>query len=292
MSALRRRLSRRCALATAVLGVALAAAAPSRADRVVLLNGQVFEDVSTSSDDEVVRIHLGGGALVLPKSQVASVEPGSSTVEDYRVRAEELRRDPDASAARWLELARWSRSRGFLFGAREAGLAAAELDPKLAGLEPILRPLGYEIDPESGRWYPYEEAMRRRGWVLDGDDWVPPSVAAARAEERLAAREERRRASEAARLDRLATLTELRLVTDLAEPEPQPQPVFPWWWTWGAWGAPIVVAPWPPAGEPEPPKPGPSPDPGASPSPSRSHHGEREMIRRQPGSVLPVGSGG
>jgi hypothetical protein len=240
--------------------------------------------VSAIADGAVVRIHLGGGSLVLPRDQVTSIESGPSTVEEYRLRAQELRGDPAAAAARWLELARWARARGFDFGARDAALAAADLDPRLEGLDPLLRALGYELDEKSGRWFPYEEAMRRRGWVQDGVDWVPAQVAAARAEERRAVREASRREAEAARLDRLAALTEMKLVSDLAEPGLQP---VPWWLTFGAWGAPVV---WFPAPVPQLP-PG---DPGSGPVPApaapqpRDHRGERELLRRPPWSLEPI----
>lgn len=266
----RRSTSRLRPLAALAAAVALAPP-PAAADRVVLANGQVFEDVTAEVRESNVAIGIGGGALTLPKDQVASVEPGPSTLEEYGRRAAQLRARGGA-ASDWLELGRWARGRGFGFGAREAGLAAAERDPALAGLDTLLHALGYERDAASGGWFPYAEAMRRRGWVEDGDEWVPAAVAEARQRARAEASAERRRAAEADRLDRLATLAELRLTRELAQPEP------PAWGLsyWPLWGVPVVV--------PAPTQPGPPPAPERRPG-GHTHNG---ILDRQPGSLIPI----
>ncbi|MBZ0089289.1 MAG: hypothetical protein K8H90_02810, partial [Thermoanaerobaculia bacterium] len=86
---LRPRTSRSTFLGFAGLALAgvLVAARPAAADRVVLVNGQVFEDVATELRGSSLAIRIGGGALVLPGDQVARVEPGPSTLEEYGRRA-------------------------------------------------------------------------------------------------------------------------------------------------------------------------------------------------------------
>lgn len=260
-------------------GALLLLAPPTSADRVVLVNGKVFEDVTAEIRETTVAIQIGGGALTLAKDQVASIETAPSTAAEYERRGAALRARGGA-ANEWLELARWARGRGFGFGAREAALAAAEIAPRLAGLEPLMRSLGYEWDEATGGWFPFAEAMRRRGWVEDGDEWVPAEVAEARQRARAEASAERRRAAEAARLERLTTLAELQLTRELARPEP-PAWGYPYW---PVWGVPIVApGPIPPRPQPGP---GPEPPPQLAPRPGRSTH--NGILDRQPGSLIPV----
>ncbi len=268
------------ALTAACLGVA-----PLAADRVVLVNGRVFEDVSAEVRAEGVTIAVGGGALTLARDQVASIESGPSTLAEYRLRAEALRRKATARAADWLDLARWARARACDFGAREAALTAAALDPELAGLGGLLRNLGYEQADPGGAWLPFEDAMRRRGWVEEGGEWVSAAVAEARETARREQREERRRAAEAARLDRLAALTEARLAADLAQPQP-PYATDYGGWGYPAWGYPVwVPRPGHGGGPDRPPAPSPSPLPARPP---QSQPTTNSILSGQAGVPVPV----
>ena len=218
-------------------------AVPVLADDVYLTNGRKFEGVVAETTDSQVRIQMQGGTLSLPKSQVLRVETGDSSLAEFLHRREALKKAPVASAKDWLELARWTRSQGLGQATREAALAAAVLEPRLEGLAPILRGYGYVLDEQLDRWVPYEESMRRRGFVLANGEWITREEYAvrmhAREEEdarRRAVWEERARAS---REDRLAALTELTLSRDLARPAPPPYPVYanPFY------GTPVVVFP-------------------------------------------------
>lgn len=267
------------ALLTAGLG-----AAPLAADRVVLVNGRVFDDVTAEVRAEGVTIAVGGGALTLSRDQVASIESGPSTLAEYRSRAEALRGKATTTAEDWLELARWARARGCDYGAREAALAAAGIAPELAGLSGLLRDLGYEQEAPGGAWLPFEDAMRRRGWVEDGADWVPAAVAEAREKARREAREERRRAAEAARLDRLAALTEARLAADLAQR--QPAESWPWGWGYPVWGYPVQVPrPGHGGGPDRPAAPAPLPSPVRSP---QSQPTTNSILSGQPGGQVAI----
>jgi hypothetical protein len=218
-------------------------AVPLFADDVYLTNGRKFEGVVAETTDSQVRIQMQGGTLSLPKSQVLRVETGDSSLAGYLRRKEALKKNPAASAADWLELARWARSQGLGQATREAALTAAALDPRLEGLAPILRGYGYVLDEQLDRWVPYEESMRRRGFVLANGQWITREEYAAklraREEEesvRRAAWEERARA---AREDRLAALTELTLTRELTRPAAPAYPVYanPFY------GMPVVVIP-------------------------------------------------
>lgn len=287
-------LRRPLAAACAAFAIAGSSATCLHADRVVLTNGRIFEDIDAVVKETTVEIRLGGGVLSLPRDQVRSVEPGPSAVADYAERAARLRAGPVATAGDWLELARWSRSRGFDFGAREAALAAAELDPDLAGLAPLLRALGYERESDQGRWLPYTEAMRRRGWVEDGGEWVPAAVATARAEERRAQFEERRRRQEAARLERLAALAEIRVAQEVARAAAPPPPPLVIWGVpaylpiyWGQQpGGPPPASPPAADGAGSPPR-----HADRRPPPARTS-GSEGILGRQPGSLIPLPPGG
>ncbi len=237
-------------------------AVPVFADDVYLTNGRKFEGVVAETTETQVRIQMQGGTISLPKSQVLRVETGDSSLAGYLRRRGELKKSPSAGAADWLELARWAQSQQLAQATREAALTAATLNPRLEGLAPLLRGYGHVLDEQLDQWIPYGESMRRRGFVLSNGNWITREEYAlkVRAHEeqeaqRRAAAEERARA---ARLDRLAALTELSLTRELARPPAPSYPVYgnPFY------GAPIVVIPgvWVPH-DPHPPKAPPKPDP-------------------------------
>jgi hypothetical protein len=218
-------------------------AVPVSADDVYLANGRKFEGVVAETTDSQVRIQMQGGILSLPRSQVLRVETGDSSLAGYLRRREALKKNPAASASDWLELARWARGQGLGQATREAALAAAVLEPKLEGLAPILRGYGYVLDAQLDRWLPYEESMRRKGFVLSSGQWITREEYAAKvrvweeeSSRRHAAWEER---SRAAREDRLAALTELTLTRELTRPAAPVYPIYanPFY------GTPVVVVP-------------------------------------------------
>lgn len=198
-------------------------AVPVLADDVYLANGRKFEGVIAETTDSEVRIQMQGGVLSLPLTQVARVEKGESSLAEYLRRKEALQRDPRSLASHWLDLARWAQTQKLQHGTREAALKAAELDPRLDGLGPILRGFGYVYDDQLDRWIPYADSMRRRGFVLANGQWVTRQEheAAVRVQEEEAARRRaaREEAVRVAREDRLAALTELALVREMTDSE-------------------------------------------------------------------------
>jgi len=222
----------------------LLTAVPVFADNVYLANGRKFEDVMAETTDSHVRIHLQGGVLVLPKSQVLRVEAGDSNLGEYLRQKEALKKNPSARAADWVELARWAKSKQLDQATREAALAAAVLDPHAPGLAPILRGFGYVLDEQMDRWVRYEDAMRRKGFVQSNGQWITAEEyrvrARAQADEEARRRADRQEQARAAREERLEVLTELALTRELAQPQ-GPPPYYPGPYT--PWGGSVVLIP-------------------------------------------------
>lgn len=141
----------------AAMLLAAAVAVPAAADDVHLTNGEVFEQVIAVEEADSVRVRLSFGEIVLPRSAVARIERARAPLEEYLERRDALRREPGAGAAEWLELASWASVQGLEHGRREALETAADLDPHLPGLAPAMRRLGYVFDEARDRWRPYEE---------------------------------------------------------------------------------------------------------------------------------------
>lgn len=271
----------------AALLFGLFSVAPVWADTVYLANGRKFENVIAEMTETEVKIRMPGGSLSLPRSHVLRVESSESTFSEYLRRKEAIRRG--ATAADWLELARWARSQGLEQGAREAALAAAHLNPRLEGLAPLLRSHGYVLDEQLDRWIPYADSMRRRGFVLADGQWLSREESEARQrarDEEMARRRAERAATQASQATRAVREVELALASlELRERlQRTEEPV--------AVGWPVYVVPgtWfiPPASpchhcgpKPEPPA-GPQPSPGARPQQPRSHG-----VFHVPGSLLP-----
>ena len=227
----------------AVLFLALLSRAPGFADTVYLTNGRSFEGVIAEMTESEVKISMPGGSLSLPRSHVLRVEKSESDYAEYLKRKAVLQREGDA--ADWLRLARWAKSQGLEQGAREAALAAADLDPKLEGLAPVLRKYGYVLDEQLDRWIPYSDSMRRKGFVDWNGQWISREEHAARQRaqqeemdrqraERAAARAAQ--ATQAAREAELA-LAEIELRERLSRTEAVDSVPY-------ASGIPLYVYPW------------------------------------------------
>src|SRR6185295_3823587 len=158
-----------------------------------------------------------------------------------------LQSSPAAKASDWLELARWAKVHDLESSARESALLAAELDPKVQGLDALLRPMGLVYEEALGRWIPFAESMARRGLVPWNGEWITREEQRARSEEQ--ARRDAVRAQEAAsrRLadaaeamrrteERLAQREELRQLEAERYAALAPVMTFP-----GFWMSPVVV---------------------------------------------------
>ena len=261
----------RVALALLVAGLTTGTLA---ADDVVLTNGETFEGVIAEHEGDHVRIRLEFGELRLPASSVARIEDSRSALSDYLARRRALVAR-SGSAAEWLELARWARSRGLDHSHREALLEAAALDPHLDGLEPAMRLLGYVFDEELDLWIPYEEKMRRAGLVRAGTGWVRPAETRPEPEERDRVEETLSRTVE------ILALAELERETRESRESRSTAATgaIPYGFPVAHFGGYFVAAPTPVPGS------------DAGPAPSAPALPE-DLFRRPPGSLLPVGGAG
>lgn len=250
---------------------------PLAADDVYLKNGRVFEDVVTEVADGSLLVYLPFGEMRLALDAVERIESGASSLATFRERRESLLADASAGAAEWLELAHWGLASGLRHSGREAALVAAELDPAAEGLAEVMRRLDYVLDEHLGRWMPFAESMRLRGFELVDGVWLSPEqrLELARAE---AEAERQREADQERRL----TQAVLALAAAQLASEPEPEVEVP------AWGAGVYASPfvWH--------------QPGFAPHPRPEPHGHRPpasespfaipIEQRQPGSLFPVKS--
>jgi hypothetical protein len=287
---------------TLLLGLSLTGGVVS-ADDVFLKNGRKFEGVIAETTDTQVRIRMQGGVVSLPKSQVLRVEEKDSDLSGYLRRKEALRKSPGASAGDWLELARWAKTQGLEQGAREAALVAAELDPKLEGVEILLRGYKYSFDEHLGRWISYEESMRKRGFVFTQGAWISREELAERARLQRESEAQMAQMREAARAERAARQTEMLLATQTAllqetvrerERERYVDPYAPY----AGYGWPVVVIPgyFPrPSchrGDCNPPGGGHGEGDGGGHHARRPGPTNRSTFTRVPGSLIPGGDPG
>ena len=264
-----------------------------QADVVHLKNGRSMEGVVLEESPDQVMLQLAFGEIGLPRSSISRIERGESALAEYLGQREVLV-EQGATAGEWLALAQWACANHLDHSCREAALMAARFDPGLAGLEPLMQEFGYVFDQQLAIWMPFDEMMRRRGYVQSGDRWLSPTEALAK---RRSQEEEERNRQEQQRQDRLARAVEMMALARLAEAEESrrrleetpPYPVgLP---IYG--GYPIVVPPghWP--GHPDRPRPPhfrPGHRPGMErPEPRKTNHGG--ILSRSPGSWIPVSPG-
>jgi hypothetical protein len=259
---------------------------PSFADTVYLKNGRTFEGVLAEASGSSVRIRMAGATLSLAADNVMRIEKGEAPFALYASRRDALRRNPDAGAADWLELAAWARRNGLESSVRESALAAADLDPKAPGLAPLLRSLGYVFDEPLDRYIPYADAMRGKGFVYAEGQWISREEN----RQRMAQREEdaaRLRAEREARASRAAEARRAAELAQLAQAQAESRrfldeqqaaaTIF-------SYSAPLYVMPgfyYPPAFQP----PGHGREHGSSRPSGPS--GYDRLLTRPPGSLLP-----
>lgn len=247
------------------------------ADVVHLKNGRSIEGIVLEESADQVMIKLAYGEIGLPRSSILEIVRGESALAEYLEHREMLVQH-GASAAEWLALAWWADDHGLGHSCREASLVAARLEPGLEGLAPLMRTHGYVFDPDLAVWMPYDESMRRQGFVLSGDRWLSPAEAMA---ESRAEEDSVRQRQEQQRQDRLARVVEMMALAQMAEAAEhrrrlEETPTYPVGLPLYG-GFPVVVPPghWPgsPPVKPRPPHSKPPHRPQVEP------HGSRETNR-------------
>lgn len=270
----------------------------ARADTVHLTNGRSFEEVIAERIGDQVVIQMPHGEMKLPAARVARIEKSDTLFAQFLARKKAL--GSHATAASWLDLARWAREQGFEDGVREAARRTAEIDPTLEGLGPYMRALGFHAyDAEVGRWLTQTELMRRKGFELADGEWVPRAEAERRDQARRAEHEAKlaaARAEREVRLSRTVELLTLRELDRLARNEREREQVaatpsygFTYYLPGYVPAAPIIVIPSDP--HPRPGAPG-GHTPVPAPVPEHRRHGltftYEALANRQPGSILPL----
>jgi len=257
----------------------------AQADVVHFENGRSMEGVVLEETADQIRLRVPFGEIGLPRSSVSRVERADSAFELYLARRAELEAS-DAEASDWLALARWAVDEGLDHSARESVLFAAELNPELDELVPLMRRFDYALDESLGEWVPWKELMRRRGYVLTNGKWLSPSEAMARrrAEDEAAAS---RRNQE--RQDRLTRAMEMMVLAQVIQAEEdrrlmqEAQVVGNGIPIWGyPIGPPHGYWPRPPLQPgPQPPRPPHRPEiegPKPTPPPVRTHYGRVQKV--------------
>ncbi len=156
------------------------------ADRIHLENGKSFDDVVILRETaDRIHFRLASGEMSLPLSWVAEVERERGPLEQYLERKKALVARPDAAGEAWLELARWARARNVGHGFRESLLTAAELEPELGGLAPLMASIDFFYKRESGVWSHGQPAPVRAeppGFASTAGDLSPASEVSAQQE--------------------------------------------------------------------------------------------------------------
>ncbi len=178
-------------LVFAVLACAAGMAAPLAADTVYLTQGRTMEDVTAELTETQIRIRMSGGEMRLALSEVVRIDKSETPYGRYLNQLARLRDDPATPPSAWLGLARWAQVNELEGEAREAAMIVARLAPRLEGLAPLMRGLGFAFDEETQSWLSHERLMRRRGLVQHRGEWTTPGERA----ERIRAENDSRRAA-------------------------------------------------------------------------------------------------
>ena len=146
-------------LRTGLWLIGILAASTASADTVLLANGNRFEDVVATVEHESVRVRFAFGEITFAATLVERVEKSESPLASYLAAEATIIADPQATAGAWLDLALGARAAGLDEGYRRALHQAALADPLWPQLEPHMRALDLVFEATAGRWLPYERRL-------------------------------------------------------------------------------------------------------------------------------------
>jgi len=156
------------------LSIILAALALSagiaHADIVYLLNGGTLEGKVTKKDGKVY-IERHDGLVVISADQVDYIEAKKTDFELYLERFKELKLDAEGAGQKYADLGQWAAERNFKTQAEVCYRKAIEADPNQDAARAALGYVKYD-----GRWMPFDEAQKARGFVKHKDAWVTPEA--------------------------------------------------------------------------------------------------------------------
>jgi hypothetical protein len=152
----------RGALTAAVLILGLARLCA--ADVIVFRDGRRLEGKIVGETEESLTVQVKYGEVVVPKRNVASIEKGPTSLEEYEKKSAAVEDDAKAH----FELGQWCEQKGLEEEAKKEYLKALQGDPAYA---PAGRALGYEN--VEGKWLSPDEAKKARGLVEFEGKWMP-----------------------------------------------------------------------------------------------------------------------
>jgi len=139
----------------------------ARADEIVLTNGHTIKNARRleSKDPNRVVFEVAAGRIELDAKQVSSVNPGQTVLHEFDAKFAAVK--DSKNAADFSKLAVWC---------KESKLTqkASMLAEKVLLLDPANEAAHRELRHEKidGAWYPYEQAMEKKGFVLVDDRWL------------------------------------------------------------------------------------------------------------------------
>lgn len=155
-----------------VLAAALVAlgASLAPADEIKLANGRTLVGIHRreNAPPGKVVVEVGTGTIILNAEDVMSVSPGRTALHDYEDRWAEVKGSP--KAADFFALAQWCKENKVSRHVRMLCEKTIALDPEHSGAR---AELGF--DKVGGRWMPFEDAQRAKGFVPWGDRWITPA---------------------------------------------------------------------------------------------------------------------
>ncbi len=136
-------------------------------DEVRLTNDRTLVGVAREESDRVI-VEMNFGTVTLPRSDVRSITPGRTLLQDYEERLAGLGNCPDAPQT--FELALWARDQGLSRYVQELLNRTIVLNPDHEQARALL---GYES--YQGKWMRGAELKKAQGWVEVQGRWVPPT---------------------------------------------------------------------------------------------------------------------
>lgn len=198
---------------------------PGTGVSVGLSNQREIRGTFLGERDGAVWVGVDGGEVGLDPADIVTVRTQDNDDVEYRRRAARAGRDAGA----WWALAQWAKERGLHGSAEDSARRVVELSPEHAGARALL---GQE--KIGGAWLEHDAAMKAKGFVPYGGDWL-------KREEYERLERERRAAREEERMELYLAIEEARVSAARMSQALPAHP--PWWWAWWSFG----VAP----GEPD-----------------------------------------
>ena len=134
-----------------------------KGDVIVLRDGRKLEGKIIKETGESITVKVKYGEVVVPKRNIASIEKGLTSLEEYQKKAAEA----EDTAKAHFDLGQWCQQKGLREESKKEYTKALEKDPTYA---PAGKALGYE--EVEGKWLPPDDAKKARGLVKFEGKWI------------------------------------------------------------------------------------------------------------------------